>query len=358
MSERIARRSSFWSSRLVKLTFVGLVMAFAACAADVGDESFGTGDDQEVGELRAGQTNLCIGQPANTFICRDDTQFQHCVGDDRVFVNNCPAGLCATRSPANQNPCVGKALAAQLDGVQPPAANAGAVTPAPAPANGGQVNNQAPANNNGGVQCNADGTPGPKFDVNGTKNLGNGQKLQFIGGQCLSEADCASGCCAKPCGICSGPGAQFQAGKQGCGFVDGNIGRPVAQPAPAPAPAPVVNNNNNGAAGGTADGRLPPRDGRTNLRSQFLDQVRQGVDGSQNVGLGTGKQFITGQCFSNADCAANGDGTPTAGCARRAAKAPVRTQFEGVCSGLAVCGAPGAPVNNKEGCGFDQRLGR
>jgi hypothetical protein len=21
-----------------------------------------------------------------------------------------------------------------------------------------------------------------------------------------------------PCGICSGPGAQFQAGKQGCGF--------------------------------------------------------------------------------------------------------------------------------------------
>jgi hypothetical protein len=69
------------------------------------------------------------------------------------------------------------------------------------------------------AQCNADGTPGPRFDPAGVKNVGNGRGLQFIGGQCLSAADCASGCCAKPCGICSGPGAQFQAGKQGCGFV-------------------------------------------------------------------------------------------------------------------------------------------
>lgn len=66
--------------------------------------------------------------------------------------------------------------------------------------------------------CNADGSPGPKFDVAGAKNVGNGKGLQFIGGQCLTASDCASGCCAKPCGICSGPGAQFQAGKQGCGF--------------------------------------------------------------------------------------------------------------------------------------------
>ena len=77
---------------------------------------------------------------------------------------------------------------------------------------------------NGSLQCvfkgaNA-GLPGPKFDVqNGGKNVGNGKGGQFITGQCLSNADCASGCCALPCGICSGPGAQFQAGKQGCGFV-------------------------------------------------------------------------------------------------------------------------------------------
>jgi hypothetical protein len=59
---------------------------------------------------------------------------------------------------------------------------------------------------------------GPKFDPAGQKNVGNGHRGQFIGGQCLSAADCASGCCALPCGICSGPGAQFQAGKKGCGF--------------------------------------------------------------------------------------------------------------------------------------------
>jgi hypothetical protein len=66
--------------------------------------------------------------------------------------------------------------------------------------------------------CTPTGRPGPIFDPAGTKNVGNGRGQQFIGGQCLDAADCASGCCAKPCGICSGPGAQFQNGKQGCGF--------------------------------------------------------------------------------------------------------------------------------------------
>ncbi|KAK1778320.1 hypothetical protein QBC45DRAFT_304891, partial [Copromyces sp. CBS 386.78] len=61
-------------------------------------------------------------------------------------------------------------------------------------------------------------------DPSGEKNVGNGQGLQFIGGQCLSAADCASTCCATlprtsdTIGVCSGLGAQFQAGKQGCGF--------------------------------------------------------------------------------------------------------------------------------------------
>jgi hypothetical protein len=35
----------------------------------------------------------------------------------------------------------------------------------------------------------------------------------------LSGADCASTCCAGPSGICSGLGAQTQAGKTGCGFI-------------------------------------------------------------------------------------------------------------------------------------------
>jgi hypothetical protein len=68
--------------------------------------------------------------------------------------------------------------------------------------------------------CDATGRPGPLFDPAGVPNIGNGNGEQFIGGQCLDASDCASGCCAKPCGICSGPGAQFQNGKLGCGFDD------------------------------------------------------------------------------------------------------------------------------------------
>ncbi|CAI0654899.1 unnamed protein product, partial [Colletotrichum noveboracense] len=60
-------------------------------------------------------------------------------------------------------------------------------------------------------------------DPAGAKNVGNGQGAQFIGGACLSSKDCASTCCAtlNGAGICSGLGAQFQAGKTGCGFGDG-----------------------------------------------------------------------------------------------------------------------------------------
>jgi hypothetical protein len=66
-----------------------------------------------------------------------------------------------------------------------------------------------------------------KQDVNGAKNVGNGKGEQFITGGCTSDADCASGCCAvvntgtEFFGICSGPLANFQNGKQGCGFPNG-----------------------------------------------------------------------------------------------------------------------------------------
>ena len=95
--------------------------------------------------------------------------------------------------------------------------------PPPAPPGGGQQPPPPPPPPPGGggnVSCSAEGKPGPKFDIAGDKNVGNGRGIQFIGGQCLDSSDCNSGCCALPCGICSGPGAQFQNGKQGCGFVD------------------------------------------------------------------------------------------------------------------------------------------
>lgn len=159
------------------------------------------------------QTNFCAGKAGNTFYCVNDTEFQHCTGvKDGFVLKSCPAAICVTRSPANRNPCVGREAAAREDGLNPPIVDDGqvvdpnppVVTPPPVvvnPPSGACVG-------------------GPKFDVAGEKNVGNGRGIQFIGGQCLSSKDCASGCCAGPCGICSGPGAQFQAGKTGCGFGD------------------------------------------------------------------------------------------------------------------------------------------
>ncbi len=68
------------------------------------------------------------------------------------------------------------------------------------------------------AECSADGAPGPLFDPAGDKNVGNGVGGQFIFGQCLSDADCGSGCCAGPCGICSGPAVGDVPPKTGCGF--------------------------------------------------------------------------------------------------------------------------------------------
>ncbi|KAI5918821.1 hypothetical protein F4810DRAFT_550731 [Camillea tinctor] len=118
-------------------------------------------------------------------------------------------------------------------------------------------------------------------DPAGEKNIGNGAGQQFIGGACLSGADCASTCCAtlNGAGICSGLGAQFQAGKTGCGFVSGDAAA-AAPAASATAAAPAAE-----ATGGSAAA------------------VDPNAAGSQNVGKADGSQFITGQCLSDADCA-------------------------------------------------------
>ena len=166
-------------------------------------------------------------------------------------------------------------------------------------------------------------------DPAGAKNVGNGAGGQFITGACLSDADCASGCCARldGGGICSGPAVSFAQGKQGCGFGGAGGGgqappppEPVVVPAPPPAapPAPgcgapdaVVVTPVAGGAGAAVDMSKP---------------------GAQNVGKGDGSQFITGQCFSDADCAS--------GCC-------AKLRGAGQCSGPAVSFDAG-----KQGCGF------
>ncbi|KAL8830123.1 MAG: hypothetical protein Q9170_005883 [Blastenia crenularia] len=110
----------------------------------------------------------------------------------------------------------------------------------------------------------------PPFDPAGTKNVGNGAAGQFIGGQCLSNADCGSGCCANPTGICSGPGASTQNGKTGCGF---GGGAPVAADTTTTNKAAPAANNANAAAAPANGG--PPFDpnGAKNLSKEDEDAV-------------------------------------------------------------------------------------
>ncbi len=78
-------------------------------------------------------------------------------------------------------------------------------------------------NNNGGAAAPAapadtgssgSGATQLKPDPAGDKNIGNGAGKQFITGACLSDADCASTCCAVlgSGGICSGTAVSFAQG--------------------------------------------------------------------------------------------------------------------------------------------------
>ena len=74
-------------------------------------------------------------------------------------------------------------------------------------------------------------------DASGAKNVGNNNATQFIPGGCVSNADCASHCCAnnsQGLGVCSGNQVGTANDKQGCGFVD-----PTAQEHIAAAQAQV-----------------------------------------------------------------------------------------------------------------------
>ncbi|CEJ87843.1 hypothetical protein VHEMI04530 [[Torrubiella] hemipterigena] len=157
-----------------------------------------------------------------------------------------------------------------------------------------------------------DVTPDPA----GAKNKGNGAGKQFITGACESDADCASNCCAAQSSgaqaTCSGPGAAFQNGKMGCGSAGkGKASAPAAPPVSAPA-----------TGGGAPAGGVTP------------DPA-----GAKNKGNGAGKQFISGACDSDADCASKC-------CAG---------QSNG---GQPVCSGPGAAFQNgKMGCGSAGKAG-
>ncbi|UNI13964.1 hypothetical protein JDV02_000650 [Purpureocillium takamizusanense] len=171
-------------------------------------------------------------------------------------------------------------------------------------------------------------------DPSGAKNVGNGAGKQFITGGCVSDNDCASACCANQNnqgGVCSGVGAANQAGKTGCGFTDPNAQQTIAAA--------------QGQAGGSGQKAQKGQQGQQNKQNQQNNQNqnqqapasggRANGDpaGAGNVGNGAGKQFITGGCVSDDDCA-------SACCANQNNKG-------GVCSGVGAANQAG-----KTGCGF------
>ncbi|KAH0557018.1 hypothetical protein GP486_005190 [Trichoglossum hirsutum] len=113
-----------------------------------------------------------------------------------------------------------------------------------------------------------------------------GQGTQFITGACKSDADCASGCCGFKSGKCAGPIiAQERDG--GCGFGD-------AQP------------NDNAAQALRGKAPTSPSNATPAVAAKASSTAASG---------GTGKQFITGACKSDADCASGCCGFKSGKCA-------------------------------------------
>ncbi|KAI1078661.1 hypothetical protein F5B20DRAFT_546842 [Whalleya microplaca] len=292
---------------MVQITYA-TVLAFAVAAfAQIPDPS----QDQNFGN---GQHKSSIGGKCkSTADCENVTEQPACC----AFLAQGGGAL---------NPDFGVCSGAQVDRVAPKA-GCGFGDGAAAPTS----SSPAAANPTGDVP--GSGTPQVKPDPAGDKNIGNGKGQQFIGGQCKSSADCGSTCCAfvkqgsgvAIMGVCSGPGAQTQAGKAGCGF--GDAGK---QPQLSPAASKAQN----------------VTETRSNLRRrQKARQTPQGADpvvvlnpneaGAQNAGKKNGQQFITGPCTSDADC--------TSGCCTRQ---------------NAKCGAriPTEQAPNSLGCGFEGSL--
>ena len=164
--------------------------------------------------------------------------------------------------------------------------------------------------------------PDPTLD----SGKGNGKNAQFITGECNDSTDCGASqtdltkvCCAsvknqagETVGTCSGSAVGDAAPKLGCGFGDGkaNSGQGAAQAAAPAAQASggaqaggaaaggaASNNaasgsgNNAGGAAAASGGSCPPTTTNDSL-------------GPGNVGV-AGKQFVTGQCTSDGNCASN-----------------------------------------------------
>ncbi|KAK6855560.1 hypothetical protein PG995_007711 [Apiospora arundinis] len=189
----------------------------------------------------------------------------------------------------------------------------------------------------------------------GSQNVGKGDGSQFITGQCTSDADCASACCAKAKGACAAKAVAEENGGAGCGFTSaakGGSGKTPTSSAAAGASSAAAANGGtpvSSAAAGASSSAAAAKNGTpvssaaaaASSSAAAGGAAKKGKNagaaaadtskpGSQNVGKGDGSQFITGACTSDADCA-------SACCAKP----------KGVCSAQAV-----SNVDGKQGCGF------
>lgn len=139
--------------------------------------------------------------------------------------------------------------------------------------------------------------------------------LQFITGPCTSDADCASGCCGFNTGKCAGPiVAQERDG--GCGFGD---------PEPNDNAARALTEGNGAGVGATSAAAVatPAASTPASSRASATPAAAASLSGARAAaaanpslaGNGQGKQFITGACLSDADCASGCCGFNTGLCA-------------------------------------------
>ncbi|KAL6708718.1 hypothetical protein ACN47E_002414 [Coniothyrium glycines] len=124
------------------------------------------------------------------------------------------------------------------------------------------------------------------------------QGTQFITGVCNSDADCASSCCGFNSGKCAGP-VVAQERDGGCGF--GN-----AQPNDDAARA---------LTGGSSNANAAAQVPAPAISVPVQAPAAAPGAGGNGAGNEAGKQFITGACTSDADCAAGCCGFESGKCA-------------------------------------------
>ncbi|KAF4633632.1 hypothetical protein G7Y89_g4477 [Cudoniella acicularis] len=127
--------------------------------------------------------------------------------------------------------------------------------------------------------------------------------LQFITGACNTDADCASACCGFNSGKCAGPVVAQQR--------DGGCGHGDAVPNDTAAVA-LGFTGSVGTGSSSAAAAAPATSATSTPAAAAASPAASSANGPGNK---AGKQFITGPCTSDADCAEGCCGFNTGLCA-------------------------------------------